>query len=240
MGSIFNLDSPIMRALSKMTDLLILNLLTLVCCIPIITAGASLTACHYMALKMARREESYVVRGFFKSFKQNFKQATIIWLMLLVAVVVLAGDFLILNSLNLAYGTALKVVITVVAIIVLFTATFIFPTLAKFDNPVMRTIKNAFVISVLQFPKTILMIILNIIPILLTLIIQVAPLSFLFGFSVPAFVSAYLYSKFFKKLEAQIIEKNGGEQGENTAEASDERIFYDEPEETDATENRKK
>lgn len=238
MGNIFNLDSPIMRALSRMTDLLILNLLTLVCCIPIVTAGASLTACHYMALKMARHEEAYVVRGFFKSFKQNLKQGTIIWLMLLFVIVILASDLMILNSMEFAYKTPLKVVIMIVGILVLFTATFVFPTLAKFDNPIMRTIKNAFVISVLQFPKTIVMILLNLIPFALLFVIQIAPLSFLFGFSVPAFVSAFLYSKFFKKLEEQIIEQNGGPKEE--PEESEERIFFDAPVEAEEKKKGKK
>lgn len=229
MSTIFNLDSPIMRALSRMADLLILNLLTLLLCLPIITAGASLTACHYMALKMARGEETYVIKGFFKSFKQNFKQATIIWILLLLVVAVLVGDILILNTMpELSYSTPLKVIIMVVGVMVLFTTTFLFPTLAKFDNPIKLTIKNAFVISVLQFPKTITMILLNLVPIAILFVIQIAPLSFLFGFSVPAYVSALMYNKFFKKLEDQIHEKNG-DVLQNEEADSEERIFFDAP-----------
>ena len=77
----FNLDSPVMQALGKMADLMWLNILTLICCIPVVTAGASLTAMHYMALKIVRNEECYITKGFFKSFKENFKQATLIWLL---------------------------------------------------------------------------------------------------------------------------------------------------------------
>ncbi len=53
---LFNLDSPLMRALGKMADLMWLNILTMVCCIPVFTIGASLTALHYMALKIVRDE----------------------------------------------------------------------------------------------------------------------------------------------------------------------------------------
>ena len=70
----FDLDSPLMQVLNKVADLLWLNILTLICCIPIVTAGASLTAMNYMALKIVRNEECYITKGFFKSFKQNFKQ----------------------------------------------------------------------------------------------------------------------------------------------------------------------
>ena len=67
---IFDLDSPLMRVLTKMADLMLLNLLALICCIPIITVGASLTALHYVALKIVRNEEGYIIRTFFKSFKK--------------------------------------------------------------------------------------------------------------------------------------------------------------------------
>lgn len=239
MGTIFNLDSPLMRALGRMADLLILNLLTLLFCLPIVTAGASLTACHYMALKMARGEETYVIKGFFKSFKENLKQGCIIGVLLLVVAVILISDLMILNGMEFAYKTPLKVVILVVGVIVLFTATFIFPTLAKFDNPTFRTIKNAFVISVLQFPKTIVMIVLNLIPVAMLLIIQIAPLSFLFGFSVPAYVSAFMYKKFFKKLEDQ-IHVNNGDVPQNEDADSEERIFFDAPVEPEEAKNGKK
>ena len=69
----FNLDSPVMQALGKMADLMWLNILTLIFCIPVVTVGASLTAMHYMALKIVRNEECYITKGFFKSFKENFK-----------------------------------------------------------------------------------------------------------------------------------------------------------------------
>ena len=86
---LFNLDSPLMQGLSKMADLMWLNVLTLLCCLPVVTMGASLTAMNYVALKIVRDEECYISKSFFKSFKENFKQATIIWLMILVAALIL-------------------------------------------------------------------------------------------------------------------------------------------------------
>ena len=90
---IFDVDSPLMQGLSKMADLMFVNLLALLCCIPIVTVGASMTALHYMALKIVRNEECYIARGFFKSFKQNLRQGTVIWLLQLLITAVLAGDF---------------------------------------------------------------------------------------------------------------------------------------------------
>lgn len=229
---IFNLDSPFMQGLSRMADLLILNLIAGICCIPIVTIGASMTALHYMSLKMARNEECYIVKGFFKSFKDNFKQATIIWLIFLAAIAVLFIDFIIMNNLGESVNGIVRVLITIVGVILLFTLTFVFPTLAKFDNPVWRTIKNAFVISVLQFPKAILMIVVNIVPwaILMTSI-RWAPLPLFFGLSVPAYVGAMLYNKFFKKLEEQIEAANAEAAPAEEKVEEDDRIFHDEVDE---------
>ena len=229
---IFDLDSPLMQFLNKMADLLWLNILTFICCIPIVTIGASLTAMHYMALKMVRNEECYITRGFFKSFKENFRQATLIWLLLLLLFAVLLGDFYIMRNSGMEFSQALQIVITAVGVLVLFTATFVFPVLAKFENTIYRTLKNALIMSILQFPKTIAMLILGIVvPIALYIFVPAAtPVVFLFGLSVPAFLSALMYNKFFKKLEAQMEENSDPKENQNPEE--DERIFKDELDET--------
>ena len=97
MGKIFDLDSPVMRFLSRMADLMILNLLMTVCCLPVFTIGAANTAMHYVMLKMVRGEEGYIVKDFFKSFKMNFKQATVIWLIMILFILVFAGDYIIMT-----------------------------------------------------------------------------------------------------------------------------------------------
>lgn len=223
---LFNLDSPLMQGLSKMADLMWLNILTIFLCLPIVTAGAALTAMNYMALKIVRDEECYVTKGFFKSFKENFKQATIIWLMLLLVVVILCVDFYVFTHAETPVNGVIQVAVMVAAILVLFTSMFLFPVLAKFDNTIMKTIKNSLILSLVQFPKTILMIILYLIPVIITLyVFQLMPLVFMFGISVPAWVSAKLYNKFFQKLEDKINEANPVVEEETT---EDERIFRDE------------
>lgn len=225
----FNLDSPVMQALGKMADLMWLNLLTLICCIPIVTAGASLTAMNYMALKIVRNEECYITRGFFKSFRQNFKQATLIWLLIVFVVAVLVGDFVIMRYSGLSFPKFLQIVIIAIGILFAFMVTYVFPVLAKFDNTVRRTIKNAFLMSIMQFPKTILMIILYVIPpVVFFYFPQAIPVVFLFGLSLPAWLSAKLYNKFFQKLEDQILAENLPEEAEPEDVGEDERIFKDE------------
>ena len=229
----FNLDSPLMQALNKVADLMWLNILTLICCIPVITVGPALTALHYMALKMARDEECYITRDYFKSFKLNLRQGIVIWLIELVIVSLLIGDFLILQNSEVAFGEPMRVILMVVAVLVLFLFTFVYPVLAKFDNTVMRTLKNALFIGILQFPKTILMMILSLIPaVLFVLAPQIIPIVFLLCFSSPAWVSAKLYNKFFKRLEDGMRGEDAAESEEGQDPEADERIFKDELDES--------
>lgn len=219
-----SLDSPLMQGLGKMADLMWLNVLTLICCLPVVTIGASLTAMNYMALKIARNEECYITRGFFKSFKDNFRQATLIWLIILAVIVVLVGDFIIMGSSVAEFGILFRGVITAVTVLVVFTCMYVFPVLAKFENSIFRTLKNAFLMSLMQFPKTILMIVMYAIPLVVFFfVIQLMPLSLLFGLSAPAWGSAKLYNKLFKKLEDQILAASAPE----SEPEEDERIFRD-------------
>lgn len=223
--SIFNLDSPVMQALGKVADLMWLNILTMICCIPIITIGPSLTAMHYMALKIVRNEECYITKGFFKSFKENFWQGMLIGILMLVVLALLIGDFILLRNPDLGFSKFLQIVISVVAVLYIFTVLYVFPVLAKFANTTWRTIKNAFLMSIMQFPKTLLMIVIWALPTLLLLIsMRTVPVVFLFGMSGPAWLCALIYNKFFRRLEDQILAENPPEEAPN----EDEHIFSDE------------
>lgn len=220
-----NIDSPFMQAMNKVADLMILNLLTVVCMIPLITAGAALTAMHYQVLKIVRDEECYVVKGYFKAFRENFIQSTAIWLILLVIGLILGGDFYIMYVTETEYHMIFKAVLGAVAIFALFTLIYVFPVQAKFANPVLRTLKNALAMSILQAPKSILMLVLYLIPMVLMVFApSIFPLIMLFGMTVPAFLSAKLYNKFFLKLEDRINEINGVRAEE---EDEDGKIFHD-------------
>jgi len=222
--NIFNLDSPVMQALGKVADLMWLNILTMICCIPIITIGPSLTAMHYMALKIVRNEECYITRGFFKSFKENFFQGMIIGVLTLFITLLLVGDFVLLRNPELGFGKFLQIMITIIAVLFTFTVLYVYPVLAKFANTTWRTIKNAFLMSIMQFPKTLLMIVIWALPLLLLWISgRTVPIVFLFGLSGPAWLCAHLYNKFFRKLEDQVMAENPPEQAPD----EDEHIFSD-------------
>lgn len=212
MGKLFNLDSPVFSFLNKAADLIWLNILTFICCIPVFTVGASMTALNYVVLKMVRNEEGYITRSFFRSFKQNFKQATIIWLILLVVIMILAGDFYILRFALFEFPTWIKVALLAVVVLFLISVMHLFPALAKFDNTIKNTFKNSFLMGILSLPKTILMIFCWAAPTVIGLMVyQIMPLVFVFGISLPAYMCALLYNKTFKRFEPEEVQADDTE-----------------------------
>ena len=227
----FNPDSPFMQGLGKLADLMLLNLIAFVCCLPIITIGASLTALYYMALKIVRNEEVYIIKGFWKSFKQNFRQATIIWLIQIVVMAILGADFFIVY-LSPDSNPNIVMQIVFLASVLLASATFLFiyPVLSKFDNTISRTFKNTLIMAIMQMPKLILMAIFWALPTVIALFVfQLFPIVILFGMAMPAYGCAALYNKFFKKMEDQMMERAiaAGEAPEIPG-SEDEHIFSDE------------
>ena len=77
---------------------MLLNILMLICCIPIFTIGASVTAMYYVAFKMVKNEEGYITKSFFKAFRENFRQATPVWLVMLALLVFFWVDLSVIRS----------------------------------------------------------------------------------------------------------------------------------------------
>ena len=204
MGKIFDMDSPVMRVLNRVGDLLILNVLMIVCCIPVITAGAAFTAMHYVLLKIVRGEEGYLIRGFFKSFRSNFRQATLIWLLMLLVVAVYVGDIWIFNYSGLVFPKPLIIAVAAVAFVLLMIAVYVFPLQARFENSVKNTLKNAMLLAFASLPRTILMMACYILPLVLGYFSTYALLFvIMLGISAPAYAAAWIYSGIFKKLEPE-------------------------------------
>ena len=204
MGKLFDMDSPVMRFLNRVGDLLIMNIIMIFCCIPIITVGAAYTAMHYVLLKIIRGEEGYLVRGFFKSFVRNFKQATLLWLLMLLVIVIFVGDAFIFGYSGVTFPKPLMITVLAVAIVMLLISMYIFPLLARFDNTIKNTIKNAALLSIANLPKTILMALFYALPLIIGYFSTYSYIFiFMFGISLPAYGAAWLYSNIFKKFEPE-------------------------------------
>ena len=142
MGRFFNMDNKFFVFMGKVADLCMLNLLCIACCIPVVTAGASLTALYYVTLKMVRNEEAYIFRSFFKSFKENFKQATIINVIMLIVAVLLYLDTNIAGNMGQTTGKILRMIFAVFTLLYVMVLLYVYPVLAKFYNSIKKYIQK--------------------------------------------------------------------------------------------------
>lgn len=203
MGHFFSMDNKFFTFMGRVADLCILNIICLICCIPIVTAGASITAMYYVTLKMVRNEEAYIVRSFFKSFKENFKQATVINLILIVVGVILYLDMHVAKAMPGSAGQIFHVIFVAFAIVYFVLTLYVYPVLARFYNSTGNTIKNALLMSIRHLPYTVVMVLIELCPLLLLFVKSFRLQSTLFilflmvGFGLIAYCNSFFLAKIF-------------------------------------------
>lgn len=202
MDKFFNPDGSIMKALSRIADLAILNILWLICSLPVVTMGAATTALISMTLKMTDDREGYIFRDYFKAFKRNFKQSTIIWLMILAVMAVLGADYYIMCHWNSGLKYCMLVAIMLASLILLFVGLYVFALIAKFENTIKEYLKNAFFMSIRHLPYTALLVLIFgmqlFVDYSMLADIQYFPILILFGESAFVYVMSYIYERIFK------------------------------------------
>ena len=151
-------NSPVIAFLNKMTDLILLNILYIICCIPIVTIGAATTAMYYVCIISIRQGDGYVIRRFWDSFKKNFKQATIIWIPMLVIAIVMGFDLFFWYQMGTVFSKIMFILSAIVAFLIFIVGLYIFPVLAKLEGSIKTTIKNAAAFAVGYFPNTVILI----------------------------------------------------------------------------------
>ena len=140
----FNLFTTV----DRFGDLFYLNLLFILTSIPIITIGASVTAMYAVTLKMVKNEEGPVSKEYFKAFKQNFKQSTICWIILVIIGTIIYFEYgTMLAAENSRLGDVLMVMIGLEFIILTFILPLLFPLISRYENTTGKMFINSFVLS---------------------------------------------------------------------------------------------
>ena len=207
MGNLFRYDNKFFEVLGKITDIVILNLLCIIACLPIITIGASSTATYSVAMQMVKGKEPYVVKEFIKRFKENFKTSTIAWTIMLIIGGVLLFDFYISRLvLNESISKVLQLVFTMISIIYIFTLTYLFPMISKFENTIKNTMINSTLIAIQNLPYTLMMVVLNLSSLLLINLFSRYWGHIIFFYTVIGFgIITYMNSIFFEKIFNKFI-----------------------------------
>ena len=194
------------------------------CCLPIVTIGASTTALYYTSFKIAKDEGSYITTMFFRSFKQNFKQATVIWLIMLATGAVIIADAVLLGRLR-ATSTGTPAVIWTLLLAAIFgcmiiyviVLVYIFPLLSIASNTTANMFKNAFLIGTHYLFVTLVVVFIHYA--MFFLVVNVFTPLIIFGEGLCAVISAHILLKIFRPLLYDPNEKKEDESGESDEES---------------------
>jgi len=207
MKNLFSLENPVIQFLSRVGEMMIANALFLLCSLPVLTGGAALTALNRVMQNIALGEDGGVVKPFFRAFRDNFRQATVGWLMLLVFLAGMGGNLLL--ALSYLTGNALLVckwVLGALALWILSVGCWYFQLLARYDNTVRQHLTNGAILTVVKLPRSLGLAALALLPALIAYASMQVFLSTLvywlmLGFAFGGFLSASLMTPVFRQME---------------------------------------
>lgn len=162
MGELFNLDNKFFQGINKIVDCICLSFLWVLLCIPVVTAGAATTALYYTVNKVIRNNRSYIWKEFWHAFRTNFKQSTLVWLILIFIYVIMGIDCYIMfqyAKAGVSYGS-LYIVFAVLMLIVTMWANYLFPYMARFENTLKAVLKNCVIMALLNLGKSVVLLVL--------------------------------------------------------------------------------
>ena len=219
---IFKFESPLMSFLNTVFDLMFLNILCFVCCIPIITIGPALAAKYDVAMRIVRKEEPTIFRPFFRAFKNNFKQSIIIWSVLLVACFLLFIDWnwIFQNGIgNVSPFYLMAAIIT--TLIVSFIIMTIFPIIARFQVTIREAFKTSVLFSMVYFLGLLSVSIISVFSVYLCIkYMRFLPLVVVVSHVIIVFCLCLILVRGFSRLEEKYADPESSEEDE--AESSEE------------------
>lgn len=146
------MDNIIIRVLTRIFDFILLNILWVVCSIPIITIGASTTALYSVMLKITKNQDGYIIKDYFKAFRENFRQGTVVWMILALLGFLIGADMAIVGRASGITASAGIVIFCITGFFYFIEVLFVFPLIAVFRNSTGNMIKNAILIPASRLP----------------------------------------------------------------------------------------
>ena len=208
MNKLFGMNSPLMRKLSQLPDLILLNLLWILCSVPIITVGAATTALHGVIQAYVSEENNGIVRPYFRAFRKNFKQSTGLWLPILLLLCLLVLDLLFLMEKAEGGQLLLWIPFLIIGAIVSILVSYAFPLIARYENDTKTIISNSFLLFSLHLFPSLAVIAMNILPWGLLLLwpemfLKTGALWLVFGAALISYVGNHIMLPIFKKYDTQ-------------------------------------
>ena len=202
----FVIDSPVMRFLGRIGDIIILNLIFVVTALPVVTVGMALSALYTVAMKLARGEDPSVLREYIRAFWRNRKPATICWLIMAAAGALIFLDFRLAGAFGGTLYTVVRLLLAMIFGVWMLTFLYLFPYIARFENTVFHSVKNALFLGAAHLPSTVVMLVISIGLAVITLFTSrtfvIGTIWWFFaGFAAAAYTQSFLFCRIFSKYE---------------------------------------
>ena len=202
----FHPDSMLIRFLTKICDLLFLNIMFALSCATVVFSGAAATSLYAVTLKMIRGQDYAPIKDFLRALRENFLPSFPATILLFVDVTLLAILRAALCAETLLMPPTLFVLLAIIAVFLSALLSWLFPLLARFENTFSRHLSNAVRLSLVNLPVTFLLTTVNLLPLLLCLLIPtslgvVFAFWLLFGFAAGAWVNSFYLNKIFEALQ---------------------------------------
>ena len=207
MKNLFSLDNPFIQFLTRVGDMILANFLFLICSLPIITIGAALTGLNKVTQEIAMDESPSLLKSFFGTFKENFRQATAAWLIILVFFLgMICNQLLVSFYCTGVIEQIFRWVLYFIMALMVAIAAYVFPLIVRYENTLKQHFINATVLAVVKLPRTLVMVALIALPLVLAYIsfpIFFRTLIFwlFLGFGFSSYVSRVLLVPVFRKIE---------------------------------------
>lgn len=195
-------DSLPIRFLTKVCDLIFLNLLFALSCAAVIFSGTGLTALYTVTLRMVRGKEYAPLKGFVRAARDNFIPSVPATILLFLDGTLTAYLCYVLYADTLLAPPELFVLLTIAALLLTAVLSWLFPLLAGYDNTFPHHLINAAKLALANLPVTCLITLVNLLPLLLALLFpslpgQLAAFWLLIGLAAGAFVNSFYLSRIF-------------------------------------------
>lgn len=198
----FQTDSWLIRLLSRVCDLMILNILLILACVTVVLSGDGVVSLYAVALRMHRGTEESPGKSFLRALRENFISSVPAALLLFVDVALIAALRQILYAKTLVLSPALFVLFVIAAVFLTALLSYLFPLLARFENAFLHHLGNAARMAVANLPVTFLLTAVNLLPVLLPLFFPqmtgvVIAFWLFIGFSAGAYIDSFYLNRIF-------------------------------------------
>ncbi len=198
----FNLNNPLIDFLTTTAQYIVLNVVFIVCCIPIVTIGPSLAALYQVIMRETRGEHGYLIRKYFQHFKEMFLQSFLTSISLGMIILLLLFNIGFWNAMDGILADVIIVFVYIMLLAATCTGIYVFPLMARFRNGFLQTIKNAFYIALTNPVDTLLLVAVHALVIILLYYFPPSQIFMLFvGFCFILSCNSFILQRVFKKYQ---------------------------------------